>query len=468
MASNRPLTTNYNWPLLFPQGNQITEISVLDSTLSQIDTDVHALAETISNFKVSFHDIQDKPDTLAGYGITDAYTSAQTDKAIEDEADALKGDVPADLSTLEALANAIADDPKFSETVAAALANRVSVAEQQSFNLAQKKQARDNVEALGTVDKGAANGVAPLDAGSKVPTANLPQLTTTATVGVAMAGANSKAAPADGDFFAGVEAGGSTMFKTTWANIKSALAAIFIKKSGDTLTGQLRGVAVSGNTSSFWTTAQGGAYSEMYNRGAGYTANAGAQGSSYLPVIAGRYANNGWAGVWSAGVINYQDGKAAGFSVHHINSSGSENVVFEYGADGTFSVPRDVKAAGSCYAGNGTASLQSNGNVTGSIWNNFGAGDAYTAIHNRIEDRSYWRSQDWACALTADAIGSTMLLSNVRGSAIAINEVVAGSSLRVTLSDGDGQTNGRAPGGAWRNISDTVGNAIAVNFVRAW
>ncbi|MCV9910182.1 hypothetical protein OIV19_21540 [Brucella sp. HL-2] len=55
--------------------------------------------------------------------------------------------------------------------------------------------------------------------------------TTTVSVGAAVAGANSKQAPADGDFFTGVGAGGSTMFKTTWGNIKAALAAIFYNKT---------------------------------------------------------------------------------------------------------------------------------------------------------------------------------------------------------------------------------------------
>ncbi len=56
-------------------------------------------------------------------------------------------------------------------------------------------------------------------------------LVNTASVGAAVAAANGKATPADGDFFGGVLAGGSTMFKTTWWNIKSALAAIHYTKT---------------------------------------------------------------------------------------------------------------------------------------------------------------------------------------------------------------------------------------------
>ncbi len=41
------------------------------------------------------------------------------------------------------------------------------------------------------------------------------------SVGAAIAAANGKATPADGDFVSGVEAGGSTMYKITWGNIKA-------------------------------------------------------------------------------------------------------------------------------------------------------------------------------------------------------------------------------------------------------
>lgn len=70
-------------------------------------------------------------------------------------------------------------------------------------------------------------GVAPLGVDGKVPLANLPSLTTTATVGAAIAGANGLATPDDGDTFAGVKSGTSTMFRTTWGNIKAVLTALF-------------------------------------------------------------------------------------------------------------------------------------------------------------------------------------------------------------------------------------------------
>ncbi|MBA8877875.1 hypothetical protein [Phyllobacterium myrsinacearum] len=87
--------------------------------------------------------------------------------------------------------------------------------------------------------KGAAGGYPGLDASAKVPVAQLPALTTTATVGAALAGANGVATPADGDRFAGVLAGASTAFWTTWGNIKAALKAyldpLFVARNGGDL-----------------------------------------------------------------------------------------------------------------------------------------------------------------------------------------------------------------------------------------
>ncbi|MDH7802232.1 hypothetical protein [Rhizobium sp. AN70] len=105
---------------------------------------------------------------------------------------------------------------------------------------------------LRTDQKNVADGVAPLGPDSKVPQANLPALTTTATVGAAIAGANGLATPDDGDALAGTKSGTSTMFRWTWGNIKAALDALYyrkaavdtalagkVAKAGDTMTGNL-------------------------------------------------------------------------------------------------------------------------------------------------------------------------------------------------------------------------------------
>lgn len=91
--------------------------------------------------------------------------------------------------------------------------------------------------------KNVADGIAPLGPDSKVPLANLPALTTTATVGAAIAGANGLATPDDGDALAGTKSGTGTMFRWTWGNIKAALTALFdgryFRLAGGALTGNL-------------------------------------------------------------------------------------------------------------------------------------------------------------------------------------------------------------------------------------
>ncbi|WP_273792371.1 hypothetical protein [Brucella anthropi] len=438
MADKRPLTTNYSWPLLFPQGNQIYEISTLNDTLSDIDASLYGLSQTLSSFTVSFKDILDKPTTLEGYGITDAYTDKETDAAIKKANDALRGNPPDLLATLEALADAVGNDPEFSETLDEILSKCVSVDYQQGFKLAEKKQARDNIEAVGVVDKGAANGVAPLDANSKVPSANLPKLTTAETVGAAIADADTMQTPADGDTFTGVKSGTSTMFRITWAYMKAALAAFFdgryLKLAGGKLIGLLTIERATSQLAVFRNTGAGDSWINFYARD---------------------YANS------------YAEMGLRGSGVAYVWINGKQHL---FHPDGNFQSAGDIIATGvmRSWDGTNTGYLYADGNVGGVRWNAWGSWYAFDAINARIEDRSYWRSQEWAAARTADAIGSTLLLTNVRNSAIGINEVVDGSLLRVTLSDQNGQTNGRAPGGAWRNISDNLATYRAANFVRAW
>ncbi len=220
-------TANYNWPLPSPSGIQMNEVAKIATSFTAIDTKIKSFETSFSNHKHKFADLEDKPTTLGGYGITDGMTAEEVAQAIKKAVDDLVNGSGSALDTLKELADALGNDPEFATTVGNALGVRVRVDAPSAFTAAQKAQGRANLDALGFVDKGKADGVASLDSTGKVPPAQLPALTTTATVGAAMAGANGKAAPADGDFFAGVEAGGSTMFKTTWANIKATLKAYF-------------------------------------------------------------------------------------------------------------------------------------------------------------------------------------------------------------------------------------------------
>ncbi|MEN5279461.1 hypothetical protein ABE527_21440 [Brucella sp. TWI432] len=220
-------TTNYEWDLPSPKGLQLGEIAKIATTFTAIDVKIKWFETALSTHKHSFADLTHKPTTLGGFGITDGMTADEVAQAIKAAVDNLVNGSGEALDTLKKLADALGNDPNFAASVGTALGVRVRVDAATNFSLAQRAQGRANIDALGTVDKGAAGGVASLDAGGKVPSAQLPALTTTATVGAAVAGANGKTTPADGDFFTGVEAGGSTMFKTTWANVKAALRAYF-------------------------------------------------------------------------------------------------------------------------------------------------------------------------------------------------------------------------------------------------
>jgi len=73
----------------------------------------------------AFANIASKPTTLAGYGITDADTSAQVTTKINNAVAALVDSSPTTLDTLNELAAALGDDPNFAATTSTALGNRV-------------------------------------------------------------------------------------------------------------------------------------------------------------------------------------------------------------------------------------------------------------------------------------------------------------------------------------------------------
>lgn len=77
----------------------------------------------VGNLANSFSAITGTPTTLAGYGITDAYTSAQVDAAIANLVDS----APGTLDTLNELAAALGDDANFATTTTNALATKASL-----------------------------------------------------------------------------------------------------------------------------------------------------------------------------------------------------------------------------------------------------------------------------------------------------------------------------------------------------
>lgn len=83
--------------------------------IEQLQTDVDNLEQTKAN----------KATTLAGYGITDAYTKTQTNSQIDSKIATLVNSAPAALDTLDELAAALGDDANFATTVTNKLANKL-------------------------------------------------------------------------------------------------------------------------------------------------------------------------------------------------------------------------------------------------------------------------------------------------------------------------------------------------------
>lgn len=334
-------TSNYGFPLPNPRGLQIAETAAIATAITGIDVKLKEFSTSLANHKHKFADLTGLPTTLEGYGIEDAMTAEQTANAIKEAVSALLGGAaPEALDTLAELAKALGDDPDFAANVSKALGLRVSVDTAQDFTLAQKTRGRANLNALGTSDKGAAGGVASLDAAGKVPPGQLPALTTTATVGAAMAGANGKETLEDGDFFGGVLAGGSTMFKITWGNLKAAFTSIVNAIVSGNMPGRAYPRRSDGGVLNFiW--GDNGAH-PAYLWGAP-SDNGGTELRPYPPGrLSVNYANSagnanavgGWSLATIQGELNWRvnDTRFAGYLVSDIYTTGTRTSPFTGGS----------------------------------------------------------------------------------------------------------------------------------------
>lgn len=152
------------------------EVAKIATSLIAIDAKLKSSETALSTHKHKFTDLLERPTTLGGYGITDGMTATEVAAAIQQAVSDLVNGSGAALDTLKELADALGNDPEFATTVSNALALRIRVDAAQSFSLAQKAQGRSNLDALGTVDKGKEGGVASLDGNGKVPSTQLPTM----------------------------------------------------------------------------------------------------------------------------------------------------------------------------------------------------------------------------------------------------------------------------------------------------
>ncbi len=164
------------------------EVAKIATSLIAIDAKLKATETALSTHKHKFADLLERPTTLGGYGITDGMTATEVAAAIQQAVSDLVNGSGAALDTLKELADALGNDPQFATTVSNALALRIRVDAAQSFSLAQKAQGRSNLDALGIVDKGKADGVASLDGNGKVPATQLPTMNYLPLVGGTLSG----------------------------------------------------------------------------------------------------------------------------------------------------------------------------------------------------------------------------------------------------------------------------------------
>ncbi len=92
------------------------------------DSQVFKAIQTIQANANTWLKLSGKPTTVAGFGITDAFTKAETTSAIQQRIADLVASSPAALDTLKELADALGNDPNFATTMTNALAGKASKA----------------------------------------------------------------------------------------------------------------------------------------------------------------------------------------------------------------------------------------------------------------------------------------------------------------------------------------------------
>ncbi|MEC9247312.1 MAG: hypothetical protein VYB05_21340 [Pseudomonadota bacterium] len=133
-------TANYNWPKpRTPGASQIIEIQRVANALDQADTKAKEISDALAALNAAYDahthaygDLTGRPTTVAGFGITDAYTKTEIDTKVAADIDAainaLVNGSPGALDTLQELATAMGNDPNFATTVTNSLAGKLSKA----------------------------------------------------------------------------------------------------------------------------------------------------------------------------------------------------------------------------------------------------------------------------------------------------------------------------------------------------
>ncbi|MCC5780747.1 hypothetical protein H7H48_16920 [Nitratireductor sp. B36] len=149
-------TANYNWPKpRTPGASQIVEIQRVATALDQADTKAKEISDALAALNAAYDahthaygDLTGRPTTVAGFGITDAYTKTEIDTKMAADIDAainaLINGSPGALDTLQELATAMGNDPNFATTVTNSLATKL-VKSLNLSDLPDKATARSNL-----------------------------------------------------------------------------------------------------------------------------------------------------------------------------------------------------------------------------------------------------------------------------------------------------------------------------------
>lgn len=92
------------------------------------DSQVLKAVKALAGAAADFNKLANKPTTLGGYGITDAFTRPETTAAIQQAISSLVASSPEALDTLNELAAALGNDPNFATTMTNALAGKAGKA----------------------------------------------------------------------------------------------------------------------------------------------------------------------------------------------------------------------------------------------------------------------------------------------------------------------------------------------------
>ena len=96
------------------------------------DSQILKAIQAIQTSAATWLKLSGKPTTVAGFGITDAFTKNETTYAIQQRIAELVASSPAALDTLKELADALGNDANFATTMTNALAGKASIASIQS------------------------------------------------------------------------------------------------------------------------------------------------------------------------------------------------------------------------------------------------------------------------------------------------------------------------------------------------